>query len=112
MIMAQTDRSVRETIAEAERKSQVIRGEADSEAAAIYAEAFGQDPEFYAFRRSLESYQSVLSDRSVVLLDSDSMEYLRYLGKIGEFPPPASARPTPAPAASGGQPAEREASPE
>ncbi|MDR1608746.1 MAG: protease modulator HflC [Deltaproteobacteria bacterium] len=87
MIMAQTDRSVRETIAEAERKSQVIRGEADSEAAAIYAEAFNQDTEFYAFRRSLESYQKVLSDRSVILLEPNSMEYLRFLGKIGQFSP-------------------------
>ncbi|MDR0549195.1 MAG: protease modulator HflC [Deltaproteobacteria bacterium] len=87
MIMAQTDRSVRETIAEAERQSQVIRGQADSEAAAIYASAFGQDPEFYSFRRSLESYQNVLSDRSVILLDPDSMEYLRYLGRVGEYTP-------------------------
>jgi membrane protease subunit HflC len=88
VIMAQTDRSVRETLAEAERKSQVIRGEADSEAAGIYAEAYGQDPEFYAFKRSLDSYQSVLSERSVIVLDPSSMEYLRYLGKIGEFAPP------------------------
>ncbi|MDR1872772.1 MAG: protease modulator HflC [Deltaproteobacteria bacterium] len=95
MIMAQTDRSVRETIAEAERKSQVIRGEADSEAAAIYAEAYSQDPEFYAFRRSLESYQSVLSDRSVILLDPGSMEYLQYLGKVGEYPTPPLEAPKP-----------------
>jgi membrane protease subunit HflC len=85
MIMAETDRSVRETLAEAERQSQVIRGEADSEAAAIYAQAFGQDPEFYSFKRSLESYQTVLGERNVILLDPDNMEYLRYLGRSGEY---------------------------
>jgi membrane protease subunit HflC len=79
-IMSEADRSVRETLAEAERQSQVIRGEADSEAAAIYAEAFGQDSEFYAFKRSLESYQNSLKDRSVVILDPDTMDYLKYFG--------------------------------
>jgi membrane protease subunit HflC len=113
MIMAQTDRSVRETIADAERKSQIIRGEADSEAAAIYAQAFGQDPEFYAFRRSMESYQSVLGERSVILLDPSSMEYLRYLGKVGDYDPTSgpleSPAPSEAPAADANKPAEREA---
>ncbi|MDR1395554.1 MAG: protease modulator HflC [Deltaproteobacteria bacterium] len=85
MIMAQTDRSVRETLALAERKSQIIRGEADSEAAGIYAQAFGQDPEFYSFKRSLESYQTVLGDRSVILLDPANMDYLKYLGRTGEY---------------------------
>ena len=104
MIMAQTDRSVRETIAEAERQSQVIRGQADSEAASIYASAFGQDQEFYSFRRSLESYQNVLSDRSVILLDPNSMEYLRYLGRVGEYTPslapPENPEPKESPTAS------------
>ncbi|MDR2353895.1 MAG: protease modulator HflC [Deltaproteobacteria bacterium] len=79
-IMSEADRQVRETIADAERQNQVIRGEADSEAAAIYAAAFSQDPEFYAFRRALESYQHVLRNKSVVILDAESMDYLRYFG--------------------------------
>ncbi|MDR1486530.1 MAG: protease modulator HflC [Deltaproteobacteria bacterium] len=79
-IMAETDQAVRETIANAERQSQIILGEADSEAAAIYAEAYGQDPEFYAFKRSLDSYQSTMKDKSVVILDSSSNDYLRYFG--------------------------------
>jgi membrane protease subunit HflC len=79
-IMAETDQAVRETIANAERQSQIIFGEADSEAAAIYAEAYGQDPEFYAFKRSLDSYQSTMKDRSVIILDSGSNDYLRYFG--------------------------------
>jgi membrane protease subunit HflC len=81
-IMAETDQAVRETLANAERQSQVILGEADSEAAAIYAGAYGQDPEFYAFKRSLDSYQSTMRDRSVIVLDSGSNDYLRYFGSV------------------------------
>ncbi|MDR1309234.1 MAG: protease modulator HflC [Deltaproteobacteria bacterium] len=81
-IMAETDQAVRETLANAERQSQVILGEADSEAAAIYARAYGQDPEFYAFKRSLDSYQSTMRDRSVIVLDSGSNDYLRYFGSV------------------------------
>jgi membrane protease subunit HflC len=79
-IVAETDQAVRETLANAERQSQIIFGEGDSEAAAIYAEAYGQDPEFYAFKRSLDSYQSTMKDRSVIVLDSGSNDYLRYFG--------------------------------
>ncbi|MDR2386811.1 MAG: protease modulator HflC [Deltaproteobacteria bacterium] len=79
-IMAETDQAVRETLANAERQSQIILGEGDSEAAAIYAEAYGQDPEFYAFKRSLDSYQQTMKDRSVIILDSGSNDYLRYFG--------------------------------
>ncbi|MDR2443804.1 MAG: protease modulator HflC, partial [Deltaproteobacteria bacterium] len=78
-IMAETDQAVRETMANAARQSQIILGEADSEAAAIYSEAYGQDPEFYAFKRSLDSYLTNLAGRSVILLDA-SNDYLRYFG--------------------------------
>ncbi|MDR1166284.1 MAG: protease modulator HflC [Deltaproteobacteria bacterium] len=81
-IMSEADRQVRETIAEAEMRNQVIRGEADSEAAGIYAEAYGQDPEFYAFKRALDSYQLVLKDRAVIVLNPDDMDYLRYFGTM------------------------------
>ncbi|MDR2301451.1 MAG: protease modulator HflC [Deltaproteobacteria bacterium] len=81
-IMAETDQAVRETLANAERQSQIILGEGDSEAAAIYAEAYGQDPEFYAFKRSLDSYQQTMKDRSVIILDSGSNDYLRYFGSL------------------------------
>jgi membrane protease subunit HflC len=79
-IKAETDQAVRETLANAQRQSQIILGEADSEAAAIYAEAYGRDPEFYAFKRSLDSYQNTIKDRSVFVLDAKSNDYLRYFG--------------------------------
>ncbi|MDR1039801.1 MAG: protease modulator HflC [Deltaproteobacteria bacterium] len=96
-IKSEADRKVRETIAEAERQAQIIRGEGDSEAAAVYAQAYGQDPEFYAFKRSLESYQTVLRERAVVVLDPAATEYLRYLGTSaspdGTLPEPAPGGP-------------------
>ncbi|MDR2459572.1 MAG: protease modulator HflC [Deltaproteobacteria bacterium] len=85
-IMSEADLKVRETIAEAEMQSQVIRGEADSEAASIYADAYGKDPEFYAFKRSLESYQTVMKDRTVLVLDPFEVDYLRYFGTLDTKP--------------------------
>ncbi|MDR3154027.1 MAG: protease modulator HflC [Deltaproteobacteria bacterium] len=91
-IMSEADRKVRETIAEAERQAQIIRGEGDSLAAAVYASAYGQDPEFYAFKRSLESYQTVMRDRAAVVLDPKATDYFRYLGTAsspdGSLPEP------------------------
>jgi membrane protease subunit HflC len=101
-IMSEADRRVRELIAEAEMQSQVIRGEADAEAASIYAGAYGQDPEFYAFKRSLESYQTAFKTKSLMVVDPAETDYLRYFGTskppegtvLGSWPlPPPSAAP-------------------
>ena len=59
-------------------RSEIIRGEADAEATRIYNEAFGADPEFYAFFRTLESYSSSLGEGSTLILGVDS-DYFRYL---------------------------------
>src|SRR5690606_32517989 len=53
-IEGQTERMLAEVISEAQREAEVIRGTADAEATRIYSEAFGADPEFYAFFRTLE----------------------------------------------------------
>ncbi|MDR2724777.1 MAG: protease modulator HflC, partial [Candidatus Adiutrix sp.] len=68
-------------LAEAQRTSQEIQGEADARAAAIYAEAFSLAPEFYAFTRSLESYQTAFRNRSTLLLSPEDMDYLKYFGR-------------------------------
>lgn len=73
-----TQRSLAEIQSEARRKAEVIRGRADAEAARIYSEAFGRDPEFFAFLRSLESYGRSLGPQSTLMLGADS-EYFRYL---------------------------------
>lgn len=79
-VRALADRTVTETMSDAERQAQVIRGEADAERNAIFAEAFGADPEFFAFYRSLEAYEkSLKGDNSSMVMtpDSEFFDYLR-----------------------------------
>jgi modulator of FtsH protease HflC len=66
---------------EANREAEGIRGRADAEASRIYSEAFGVDPEFYAFLRTLESYSKTVGNTSTLVLGTDS-EYFRYLRDI------------------------------
>lgn len=79
-VRALADRTVTETLSDAERQAQVIRGEADGERNAIFAEAFGADPEFFAFYRSLEAYEKALQsgNSSIVLTqDGEFFDYMR-----------------------------------
>ncbi|MEX0715312.1 MAG: protease modulator HflC [Planctomycetaceae bacterium] len=91
-IEGETDRLVREIQSEAERDAEIIQGRADAEATRIYNEAFGADPEFFAFFRTLESYGKSLGRDVTLILDADS-DYFRYLRQIGEAQPspPSSA---------------------
>ncbi|HZP65117.1 MAG TPA: protease modulator HflC [Rudaea sp.] len=75
-IKADADRQVVVLRAEAERDAQQLRGEGDAKAAEIYAGAYGKDPEFYAFYRSLQAYRESLKN-GVIVLDPKS-EFLRY----------------------------------
>jgi membrane protease subunit HflC len=78
-IRAAADRQVTVIEVNAYRDAQQIRGEGDAEATRIYADAFGQDPEFYAFTRSLQAYRdSFQSDGDIILVKPDS-EFFRYL---------------------------------
>lgn len=78
-VRAAADRTVIEVTSEARRDAEVIRGEADAQRNAIYAQAFGQDPEFFAFTRSLTSYERALQggNSSIVMQpDSAFFDYL------------------------------------
>lgn len=77
-IRAQADREEAVLLNEARRQAEEIRGEADAEATRIYAEAFGQDPEFFEFVRSLEAYENIISESSTIVVPSDA-ELLRVL---------------------------------
>ncbi|OYW60613.1 MAG: protease modulator HflC [Rhodobacterales bacterium 32-66-7] len=79
-VRASADRTVVELTSDARRQAEVIRGEADAERNGIYAEAFGLDPEFFAFTRSLTAYEKALqAGNSSIVMQPDSafFEYLR-----------------------------------
>jgi membrane protease subunit HflC len=79
-VRAAADREVVELTSDARRQAEVIRGEADAERNRIFAEAFGQDPEFFAFTRSLAAYETALkSGNSSIVMQPDSafFDYLR-----------------------------------
>ncbi len=79
-VRAGADREVIVVTSEARKKAEVIRGEADAARNKIYADAFGKDPEFFAFTRSLTSYETALqgSNSSIVMQpDSEFFDYLR-----------------------------------
>ena len=65
--------------AEAYRDSELIRGEGDAKAAAIYASAYNKDPEFYSFIRSLNAYKSTFNNKSDVMLVDPDSSFFRYL---------------------------------
>jgi len=80
-IKADADRQVQVLKAEATKEAEIARGEGDAQAAEIYAAAYGKDPDFYAFYRSLEAYrQTFQKDNSVLILDSKS-EFFRYFNE-------------------------------
>lgn len=79
-LRAETDKQRTIILADAEQKAQKLRGEGDAAAAQIYAQAYGQDSEFYSFVRSLQAYEQFLGKRSTLLLSADSALF-RYLGR-------------------------------
>jgi len=83
-IKADADRQREIIIAEAYRDAQRLKGDGDAKASAIYAGAFGQNPEFYAFYRSLEAYRSSFRSRSDVLVVEPNSEFFKYLKSAGK----------------------------
>ncbi len=86
-VRANVDKQVAIIRAEAERDSNIIRGDGEAEAVRIFAESLGQDPEFYAFQRSLEAYKNFLSTNSTTVVlpaDSSLFQFLQTpIGGIG-----------------------------
>jgi len=82
-IRANADREVVVIGADAYRQAEQIRGDGDAKAAAVYAEAFGRDPEFYAFYRSINAYASVFGNKDDLLVIDPSSEFFKYLNGGG-----------------------------
>jgi len=80
-ILGQKERDLQQITSEAYRISQEVKGKADAEAAKIYADAYGIDPDFYAFTQTLEIYNESLNKDASLLLSTDS-ELLKYFKGI------------------------------
>ncbi|MEX0969719.1 MAG: protease modulator HflC [Paracoccaceae bacterium] len=77
-VRAQADRTKVELVSAAQRDSEIIRGEADAQRNAIFAEAFGQDPEFFEFYRSLNAYEIAMTGDNATLVISPDSEFFSY----------------------------------
>jgi len=87
-IRADADRQREVTIANAYRDAQKIKGEGDAQAARIYGEAFGRDPQFAQFYRSLEAYKASFGKKSdIMVLDPASSEFFKTMRGAGSAVP-------------------------
>ena len=77
-IEGQTEKELKQILSAAYRDAQKIKGEADNKATKIYADAYNQDPEFFAFLKSLDSYAESIGKDSLLILTTDA-EYFQYL---------------------------------
>jgi membrane protease subunit HflC len=82
-IRADADRQREVILAEAYRTAQQTKGEGDATAAATYAAAYGQNPEFYSFYRSLEAYRQSFKNKSDILVLEPSSEFFKYMKSSG-----------------------------
>lgn len=78
-VRASADRTQLEIVSDAKRQSEIIRGEADAKRNAIFAEAFGADPEFFEFYRSLAAYRVSLKSGNSTMVMSPNSEFFDYL---------------------------------
>ncbi len=89
-IRADADKQREIIVAEAYRDAQRIKGEGDAKAVAIYAQAFGQNPEFYVFYRSLDAYRQSFKSKSDLMVIDPSSDFFRYLKGSGSAGKPAA----------------------
>mgnify|MGYP006161961081 FL=1 len=80
-IRADADRQVVVILAEAYREAQTIKGEGDAKAGSIYNAAFGRNPEFYSFYRSLDAYKKSLTSKSDVMVVDPQSDFFKFLQK-------------------------------
>lgn len=78
-VRAAADRQAVELLSEARRASEIIRGEADAARTKIFANAYGRDPEFFSFWRSLQSYEQALQGKNSTMVLSPESEFFDYL---------------------------------
>ncbi|MEM7634812.1 MAG: protease modulator HflC [Pseudomonadota bacterium] len=79
-IKAEADRQSVELVSKAQRESEILRGEGDATRNKVFAEAFQQDPEFFAFYRSMQAYTNSLSNSDTTLVLKPDSEFFQYFG--------------------------------
>lgn len=80
-IKARAQREATVLTAEATRESEILRGEGDAEKTRILGQAFGQDPEFFAFYRTMQAYRESLGQGNTTVVLSPDSDFLKYFGK-------------------------------
>ena len=87
-IKAEADRQAVELVSKAQREAEIVRGEGDAKRNATFAGAFQQDPEFFAFYRSMQAYSKALSDSGTTLVLQPDSEFFQYFGTQQTAPAP------------------------
>ncbi|MBU6472625.1 MAG: protease modulator HflC [Alphaproteobacteria bacterium] len=82
-IKARADREVTVLLAEATRESQILRGQGEAQKTRTLGQAYGEDPEFFAFYRSMKAYQDALPGDNTTLVLSPDSDFFRYFGSSG-----------------------------
>ncbi len=82
-IRSRADREKTVLIAEAQKQSEILRGEGDGKAVKIFADAFGKDKDFFAFYRSMQAYGKALGTDDTTMVLSPDSEFFRFFGSIG-----------------------------
>jgi membrane protease subunit HflC len=81
-IRSSADRERTVLLAEAEKHSEITRGDGDKTAITVYADAFGHDPEFYAFYRSMQAYRKAFGDDDTTMVLSPDSDFFRFFGNL------------------------------
>ncbi|MEO9338085.1 protease modulator HflC [Mesorhizobium sp. SB112] len=92
-IRARADREVIETVADARRESEILRGEGEAERSATFANAFQRDPEFYEFYRSMSAYSEALDNTGTTMVLSPDSEFFRFFRDPAGMVAPAATPP-------------------
>jgi membrane protease subunit HflC len=79
---AEADKDRRILLAEAQKEAKRIKGQGDAKAVEIYAEAYNQSPEFFAFYRSLEAYKNTFNDKDDILVLKPDSEFFKFFKNI------------------------------
>jgi len=81
-ITSTADKEVTVILADAQKKSEIMKGEGDGQRNKIFAEAFGRDPDFFAFYRAMQAYETALIGGDTSLILSPDSEFFKFFGKI------------------------------